>query len=336
MIAQTGPSCPDAVDNLLGSGMAWPATLDSSSLRTKFLHANSFQLDGRRGAVSVEPLLVRIGHSPDPDDAFMFFGLTSGAIETPGRVYEHSLVDIDTLNREALKSTYEVSAVSIRSFPDISEEYALMNCGASMGEGYGPMVISNNPMTEQEASERTIAIPGFSTSAFLALRLALGEVSVVEVPFDEILPGVVCGKYDVGVIIHEGQLTWKDDGVHLLLDLGMWWNQTTGLPLPLGGNVVRKDLGDKVCREITRDVRASIKHGLGNPKRALEFARQWGRGIDESTNKEFVSMYVNERSLDYGHEGREAIRLFLERGQEIGLVREDIVVREIQFIGYDD
>ncbi len=336
MIAQTGPSCPDAVDNLLGSGMAWPATLDSSSLRTKFLHANSFQLDGRRGAVSVEPLLVRIGHSPDPDDAFMFFGLTSGAIETPGRVYEHSLVDIDTLNREALKSTYEVSAVSIRSFPDISEEYALMNCGASMGEGYGPMVISNNPMTEQEASERTIAIPGFSTSAFLALRLALGEVSVVEVPFDEILPGVVCGKYDVGVIIHEGQLTWKDDGVHLLLDLGMWWNQTTGLPLPLGGNVVRKDLGDKVCREITRDVRASIKHGLDNPKRALEFARQWGRGIDESTNKEFVSMYVNERSLDYGHEGREAIRLFLERGQEIGLVREDIVVREIQFIGYDD
>jgi len=336
VIAQTGPSCPDAVDNLLGSGMAWPATLDSSSLRTKFLHANSFQLDGRRGAVSVEPLLVRIGHSPDPDDAFMFFGLTSGAIETPGRVYEHSLVDIDTLNREALKSTYEVSAVSIRSFPDISEEYALMNCGASMGEGYGPMVISNNPMTEQEASERTIAIPGFSTSAFLALRLALGEVSVVEVPFDEILPGVVCGKYDVGVIIHEGQLTWKDDGVHLLLDLGMWWNQTTGLPLPLGGNVVRKDLGDKVCREITRDVRASIKHGLDNPKRALEFARQWGRGIDESTNKEFVSMYVNERSLDYGHEGREAIRQFLERGQEIGLVREDIVVREIQFIGYDD
>ena len=336
MIAQTGPSCPDAVDNLLGSGMAWPATLDSSSLRTKFIHANSFQLDGRRGAVSVEPLLVRIGHSPDPDDAFMFFGLTSGAIETPGRVYEHSLVDINTLNREALKSTYEVSAVSIRSFPDISEEYALMNCGASMGEGYGPMVISNNPMTEQEASERTIAIPGFSTSAFLALRLALGEVSVVEVPFDEILPGVVCGKYDVGVIIHEGQLTWKDDGVHLLLDLGMWWNQTTGLPLPLGGNVVRKDLGDKVCREITGDVRASIKHGLDNPKKALEFARQWGRGIDESTNKEFVSMYVNERSLDYGHEGREAIRLFLERGQEIGLVREDIGVRDIQFIGYDD
>ena len=336
MIAQTGPSCPDAVDNLLGSGMAWPATLDSSSLRTKFIHANSFQLDGRRGAVSVEPLLVRIGHSPDPDDAFMFFGLTSGAIETPGRVYEHSLVDINTLNREALKSTYEVSAVSIRSFPDISEEYALMNCGASMGEGYGPMVISNKPMTEQEASERTIAIPGFSTSAFLALRLALGEVSVVEVPFDEILPGVVCGKYDVGVIIHEGQLTWKDDGVHLLLDLGMWWNQTTGLPLPLGGNVVRKDLGDKVCREITGDVRASIKHGLDNPKKALEFARQWGRGIDESTNKEFVSMYVNERSLDYGHEGREAIRLFLERGQEIGLVREDIGVRDIQFIGYDD
>lgn len=336
MIAQTGPSCPDAVDNLLGSGMALPATFDSSSLRAKCLHANSFQLDGRRGTVSVEPLLVRIGHSPDPDDAFMFFGLTSGAIETPGRVYEHSLVDIDTLNREALKSTYEVSAVSIRSFPDISEEYALMNCGASMGEGYGPMVISNKPMTEQEASEKTIAIPGFSTSAFLALRLALGEVSVVEVPFDEILPGVIFGKYDVGVIIHEGQLTWKDDGVHLVLNLGVWWNQTTGLPLPLGGNVVRKDLGEIVCREITRDVRASIRHALDSPEKALEFARQWGRGIDESTNEEFVSMYVNERTVDYGHEGREAIKLFLKRGQEIGLVREDIDVLDIQFVGHDD
>jgi len=336
VIAQTGPSCPDAVDNLLGSGMALPATLDFSSLRTKCLHANPFQLNGRRGTVSVEPLLVRIGHSPDPDDAFMFFGLTSGVIETPGRVYEHSLVDIDTLNIEARKSTYEVSAVSIRSFPDISEEYALMNCGASMGEGYGPMVISNMPMSEEEASEKTIAIPGFSTSAFLTLRLALGEVSVVEVPFDEILPGVILGKYDVGVIIHEGQLTWKGDGVHLVLDLGMWWNQTTGLPLPLGGNVVRKDLGEIVCREITRDVRASIRHALDNPEKALEFARQWGRGIDESTNEKFVSMYVNERTVDYGPEGREAIRLFLKRGQEIGLVRGDMDVRDIQFVGHDD
>jgi len=286
--------------------------------------------------VSDEPLLVRIGHSPDPDDAFMFFGLTSGVIETPGRVYVHTIADIDTLNREALKGSFEVSAVSIHSFPGISGEYSLMNCGASMGEGYGPMVISNMPMTPKEASVREIAIPGLSTSAFLALRLAFGEVRVVEVPFDEIIPGVISGKHDVGVIIHEGQLTWNDEGGHVVLDLGKWWNQVTGLPLPLGGNVVRKDLGEHVCREIADDVRASIQYALEYPEAALEFARQWARGIDEPTNEEFVSMYVNERTVDYGREGREAVRLFLERGQEIGLVRGDMDMRAIQFVGHDE
>jgi len=286
--------------------------------------------------VSDEPLLVRIGHSPDPDDAFMFFGLTSGAIETPGRTYAHILADIDTLNREALKGNYEVSAVSIHSFPEISSEYSLMNCGASMGEGYGPMIISTNPMTQKEAMGRDIAIPGLSTSAFLALRLAFGEVSVVEVPFDEILPGVISGKHDVGVIIHEGQLTWEDEGGHVVLDLGKWWNQATGLPLPLGGNVVRKDLGEQVCREIAEDVKASIQYALNYPDAALEFARRWGRGIDEPTNEKFVSMYVNERTIDYGREGREAVRLFLQKGQEIGLVREDMDMGAIQFVGHED
>jgi 1,4-dihydroxy-6-naphthoate synthase len=266
----------------------------------------------------------------------MFFGLTSGAIETQGRTYVHTLADIDTLNREALKGTYEISAVSIHSFPEISDEYALMNCGASMGEGYGPMVISNKPMTQKEASGRMIAIPGLSTSAYLALRLALGEVRVIELPFDEILPSVISGNHDVGVIIHEGQLTWKDEGGHLVLDLGKWWNQETGLPLPLGGNVVRKNLGEQVCKEISEDVRASIRYALDNPKAALEFARQWGRGIDDLTNEEFVSMYVNERTIDYEHEGREAVRIFLEKGQEIGLVRRDMDMREIIFVGHDD
>jgi len=266
----------------------------------------------------------------------MFFGLTSGSVETPGRTYVHTLADIDTLNREALEGTYEISAVSIHSFPEIAREYALMNCGASMGEGYGPIVISNKPMTQKEASGMTIAIPGLSTSAYLALRLALGEVKIVELPFDEILPAVISGKRDVGVIIHEGQLTWRDEGVHLVLDLGKWWNQATGLPLPLGGNVVKKSLGEQACKEIAEDVKASIRYALENPKAALEFASQWGRGIDDFTNEEFVAMYVNERTVDYGSEGREAVRIFLEKGQEIGLVREDMDMREIQFVGHDD
>ncbi len=279
------------------------------------------------------PLGVRIGHSPDPDDAFMFYALTSEAIDTGRRAYEHVLVDIDTLNSEAKEGTYEVSAVSIRSFPEISERYALMNCGASMGEGYGPMVISRSAMSLDEVKDVVIAIPGMSTSAYMTLRLALGDVDVQEVPFDEILPGVLSGEFEAGVIIHEGQLTWKIEGANLVIDLGLWWNERTGLPLPLGGNVVRRDVGMKECEEITDDVRRSIEHALENPGLALEFARKWGRGIDADTNERFVKMYVNQRTVDYGSDGREAVRLFLRMGQEIGMIREDFDVESIDFVG---
>jgi len=279
------------------------------------------------------PLGVRIGHSPDPDDAFMFYALTSEAIDTGRRAYEHVLVDIDTLNSEAKEGTYEVSAVSIRSFPEISERYALMNCGASMGEGYGPMVISRSAMSLDEVKDVVIAIPGMSTSAYMTLRLALGDVEVQEVPFDEILPGVLSGEFEAGVIIHEGQLTWKIEGANLVIDLGLWWNERTGLPLPLGGNVVRRDVGMKECEEITDDVRRSIEHALENPGLALEFARKWGRGIDTDTNERFVKMYVNQRTVDYGSDGREAVRLFLRMGQEIGMIREDFDVESIDFVG---
>ena len=190
-----------------------------------------------------DTVTIRIGHSPDPDDAFMFHALTNGAIDTGNRRYEHVLVDIDTLNREAEMGSFEVSAVSIHSYPKISNSYYLMNCGASMGEGYGPIIISREEMSVDEAKGKVIAVPGKSTSSYLALVLALGIVEVVEVPFDEILPGVLEGKYDSGVIIHEGQLTWSDEGAYMVLDLGVWWNEQTGLPLPLGGNIVRKDLG---------------------------------------------------------------------------------------------
>ena len=278
---------------------------------------------------------IRIGHSPDPDDAFMFHALTTGAMETPGRHYEHVLLDIQTLNEKALSSEYEISAVSIHSFPKIIENYALMNCGASMGEGYGPMLIGNEQLTSQEAKSRTIAVPGLDTSAYLALRLAWGEVDVEVVPFDEILPSVSEGKYDVGLIIHEGQLTWKDEGVYLIEDLGVWWNEKTGLPLPLGGNVVRRDLGEDLCNSLASDVKKSIEHSLNDPETALEFAKLWGRGIDDETNKEFVQMYVNSRTLDYGPEGRAAVRLFLKEGQKIGLVDGGLDTDAIEFIGAD-
>ena len=277
--------------------------------------------------------IIRVGHSPDPDDAFMFYALTEGLVETRGRRYEHCLVDIDTLNQNAKNGKYEVSAVSIHSFPSISDSYSLMNCGASMGEGYGPMIVSRIPLEIDDIKETTIAIPGLSTSAYLALRLALGDVEVREVPFDEILPGVCSGEFDVGVIIHEGQLTWEEEGAHLVLDLGRWWNEETGFPLPLGGNVVRRDLGEDVCENIAEDVRKSIEYALMHPEMALEFAIKWGRGIDAQTNEEFVRMYVNQRTLDYGDEGREAVRLFLKRGQDIGLIRGDFEVDRMSFIG---
>ena len=283
-----------------------------------------------------EEIHIRIGHSPDPDDAFMFHALTTGAMETPGRHYEHVLLDIQTLNEKALNSVYEISAVSIHSFPKIIENYALMNCGASMGEGYGPMLIGNKQFTSQEAKSRTIAVPGLDTSAYLALRLAWGEVDVEVVPFDEILPSVAAGTYDVGLIIHEGQLTWKDEGVYLIQDLGVWWNEKTGLPLPLGGNVVRRDLGEDLCNSLASDVKKSIEHSLNDPDTALEFAKLWGRGIDDETNKEFVQMYVNSRTLDYGPEGRAAVRLFLKEGQKIGLVDGELDTDAIEFIGVNE
>ncbi len=288
------------------------------------------------GVMESEDIHIRIGHSPDPDDAFMFHALTTGAMETPGRHYEHVLLDIQTLNEKALNSEYEISAVSIHSFPKIIENYALMNCGASMGEGYGPMLIGNEQLTSQEAKSRTIAIPGLDTSAYLALRLAWGDVEVEVVPFDEILPSVAEGKYDVGLIIHEGQLTWKDEGVYLIQDLGVWWNDKTGLPLPLGGNVVRRDLGEDLCKSLASDVKKSIEHSLKDPETALEFAKLWGRGIDDETNKEFVQMYVNSRTLDYGPEGRAAVRLFLKEGQKIGLVDGGLDTDAIEFIGVNE
>ena len=277
--------------------------------------------------------MFRIGHSPDPDDAFMFHALTTGALDTQGRRYVHELHDIENLNRHAQEGKFEVSAVSINSYPSIAGRYQLMNCGASMGEGYGPILVSQSKMSMDEAKTRTIAVPGLGTSAYLALRLAWGDVRVVVLPFDEILPAVVRGEYDLGLIIHEGQITWANEGLELILDLGEWWNELTGLPLPLGGNVVKRSLGEETCLRVAEDIKHSIQHSLSNPESALEFAKQWGRGIDDDTNREFVSMYVNQRTLDYGEDGREAVRRFLREGQRIGVIDTSFDVDGIEFVG---
>ena len=277
---------------------------------------------------------IRVGHSPDPDDAFMFHALTTGAFPTPGYRFEHVLLDIETLNQKALMGEYEVSAVSIHAYPEISDKYALMNCGASMGEGYGPMLVTNKNITLNEACSGTIAIPGLKTSAYLALKLACGDVDVAIVPFDEIIPRIQTGEFTSGVIIHEGQLTWEEYDLNLLLDLGVWWNNNNdGWPLPLGGNVVRRDLGVEVCSIISKWVKMSIEHSINNPDDALNFALQWGRGIDEDTNSKFVQMYVNERTLDYGEDGRASVRKFLSDGQNIGMVDPKFDPNGVDFIG---
>ena len=288
-----------------------------------------------RSAMSdADERIIRVGHSPDPDDAFMFHALTTGAFETPGYKFEHVLLDIETLNQKALAGEYEVSAVSIHAFPDIADQYALMNCGASMGEGYGPMLVSKEHITLAEACEGIIAVPGLKTSAYLALKLACGNVDIAVVPFDEIIPRIESGEFTSGVIIHEGQLTWAEHGLNLLLDLGVWWNEANGgWPLPLGGNVVRKDLGAEACEKISEWVKMSIEHSINSPQAALEFAIKWGRGIDEETNAKFVQMYVNERTIDYRKDGRASIRKFLKDGQSIGMIREDFDPDNISFIG---
>tara|TARA_B100000212_G_scaffold4159_2_gene3124 strand:- start:1468 stop:2355 length:888 start_codon:yes stop_codon:yes gene_type:complete len=279
-------------------------------------------------------MIVRIGHSPDPDDAFMFHAMTTNAFPTPGYKFVHELQDIETLNHRAMRKELEVSAVSIHAYPDISEDYALMNCGASMGEGYGPMIVAKKGVTEDEVKSNKIAVPGLKTSAFLGIKMCWGDLDYEVVPFDEIIPRILDGTYKSGLIIHEGQLTYSQHDLQVIVNLGVWWNEkTNGLPMPLGGNVVRRDLGKNVMEDITRYTKMSIEHSIQNPDTALEFAKKWGRGIDDDTNREFVTMYVNERTIDYKAEGRESIRQFLQEGQKIGLIREDFKVDELRFIG---
>lgn len=277
---------------------------------------------------------IRLGHSPDSDDAFMFWGLASGEVKTDHE-FEHILRDIQTLNEWAMEGKLESTAVSVHAFSHVADKYALLRHGGSFGDQYGPMIVASSPLSSEELRDMTIAIPGLLTSAFLQLNLYFadqfgeGVKPHFEVaPFDEIIEAVKAGKYKAGLIIHEGQLTYEKDGLHLIADMGKWWYAKTGLPLPLGVNVVRKDLGDAVAADVSRCMRESISAGLKDRTKALDYALQFARGMDVETSDTFVGMYVNNRTLDMGEEGVRAIRLLLKMGADAGLcpsVQVDVV-----------
>lgn len=276
-------------------------------------------------------LQIRIAHSPDPDDAFMFYGLSQGAVDPGPYQFEHILEDIQTLNERAMAGVYEMTAISLHTYPYVAGRYQLTACGCSMGDNYGPMVVAPRPMKIEELKGRKIAIPGERTTAFLALNLLLGQGAFehVVVMFDEIPAYVRDGKADAGLIIHEGQLTYERDGLHLVVDLGKWWMEKTDLPLPLGGNVVRRDLGPAHCVAVTRIMKQSIEYSLEHRKEAVKYALKFGRGLDEQLADQFVGMYVNNWTLDYGPRGRAAVTRLLGEGVKAGLIPD---VGEIQFV----
>ncbi len=278
-----------------------------------------------------EPTLIRVGHSPDPDDAFMFHALANSKIDTGRYRFTHELQDIETLNHRALAGELELTAVSLHGYAYVTDKYALCSCGASVGDNYGPMVVSRVPAEPDWLIDRRIAVPGELTTAFLALRLLLGDRFAYDiVPFDQILDVVAQGKADAGLIIHEGQLTYANQGLSLVVDLGKWWHDETGLPLPLGGNAIRKDLGREAMEEVTALLKQSIRYGLDHRAEALAHALQYGRDLDSAKADTFVGMYVNDWTLDFGDRGREAVATLLRRGFEEGIIPRPV---ELEFIG---
>ena len=270
---------------------------------------------------------LSVGHSPDPDDAFMFYALTHNKIPTGNLAFAHELQDIETLNRRCLNQELDISAISLHAFAYLSDKYALLSSGCSMGDRYGPMVVAKKAYTIDELKSLRIAVPGTLTTAFLSLSLLLGSKFQYEiVPFDEILNAVEQGKVDAGLIIHEGQLTFHNQGLKLVVDLGVWWYEKTGLPLPLGGNVVRKDLGADIISEASRLIRESINYGLDHRKEALAYALQYGRDLDTGLADKFVGMYVNDWTVDYGEKGRKAVQLLLNEGHKAGVIPHPVLV----------
>ena len=277
--------------------------------------------------------LINVGHSPDPDDAFMFYALAHDKLDTGDLQFRHQLQDIETLNRRALKGELEVTAVSIHAYAHLLDRYALLPTGCSMGDRYGPMVVSRRPLRVEDLRDVRIAIPGTLTTAFLALRLLLGAsgdsrppLAYEVVPFDQIIDAVASGRFDAGLIIHEGQLTFQNQGLSLVVDLGVWWQERTGLPLPLGGNVVRRDLGPDTIRQISRLLKESIRYALDHRDDALDYALNYARDMPRELADRFVGMYVNDWTLDYGPRGRAAVRRLLDEGHQAGIIPSPIAV----------
>ncbi len=275
--------------------------------------------------------LIRVGHSPDPDDAFMFYALAKGKVDTGPYRFEHELVDIETLNRRAFSGELELTAVSLHAYAHLSDRYMLCRCGASMGDRYGPMVVVRGEATVDQLRTKTIAVPGTLTTAYLTLRMCLGvDFRHVLVPFDQILDAVAAGEYqgepvEAGLVIHEGQLTYADQDLSLVVDMGQWWFEQTDLPLPLGANAIRKDLGPKVIADVHRLLLASIRYGLEHREDALRYAMQFGRGLDPAKADRFVEMYVNDWTLDFGPRGCQAVTELLARGHTAGVIPNLVV-----------
>lgn len=269
---------------------------------------------------------IRLGHSPDADDAFMFWALAAGKVDTRGFEFEHVLRDIQTLNEWALDGKLETTAISLHAYPFVQERYLLLPHGASMGAGYGPLVVAREPLSLDDLTELEIAIPGRMTTAFLVLRMAIGDFRYREVPFDEILDEVKSGEADAGLIIHEGQLTYEAEGLTKVLDLGEWWLLETGLPLPLGANVARRDLGEDVLRDLSAVLQESIRAGLDNRSEAMAYAMEFSRGLEPHLADRFVGMYVNDLTCDYGEEGRTAVEELLRRAEALGAYEHPVRV----------
>ena len=274
---------------------------------------------------------IRLAHSPDPDDAFMFYGLSSGGVDAGPYRFEHFLEDIQSLNERALRGEYEVTAISIHAYPYVRDKYALMSCGCSMGDNYGPMIVAREPLTIEQLKGRRIAVPGKMTTAYLVLQLMLGadafEPEVIV--FDQIPQAVAEGDVDAGLLIHEGQLTYASYGLHRVVDFGVWWQQRTSLPLPLGGNVIRRDLGDATCSEVAGLISQSIQYALDHREEAVRYALGYGRGLDVDLADKFVGMYVNAWTLDYGDRGRAAVRRLLGDAAAKGLMPD---AGDIEFV----
>ena len=270
---------------------------------------------------------ITIAHSPDSDDAFMFYGLATNKVRVPGFRFTHTLTDIETLNQKAIhEAFYDVTAISFHAYPYIQESYALMACGGSVGEGYGPMIVASRTLTLDGIKGVRVAVPGTLTTAYLTLKLFAPEIETAVVPFDRIIPEIQAGNFEAGLIIHEGQLTYAQSGLRKVVDLGQWWREQTGLPLPLGGNAIRRSLGDQTMRIVTQALRDSIQHGLEQRDAALAYAMQFARDLDQDMANKFVGMYVNERTLNYGEDGREAIRRLLTMGHERGIIPRPVKV----------